>query len=265
MARLIINFFLKIFFKKINIEDEIDSKNVNNLFKNVIKDNFLLYQFYVDCYKIFKKNLSQKNNLNLKILEIGSGPGFIKKILPNTITSEIISLEGIDMQLDAKNLNFDNDSLNVILLLNVFHHISDPEKFLIECKRVLKRNGMILMIEPANTWFSRIIYKNFHHEVFDETSDWYLKKSGRLSSSNQALPFIIFERDIEIFQKKFTDLLILKKFKFKPIHYLFSGGFSYKPRFNGFFVSLLVKLVEIILFPFNRFLGLFMFIKIVKK
>ena len=32
------------------------------------------------------------------------------------------------------------------------------------------------MIEPANTWFSRIIYKNFHHEVFDESSDWYLKK-----------------------------------------------------------------------------------------
>ena len=265
MKRPIINFFQKIFFKKIDIEENIDSIHVNKIFKNIIKNNTLLYKFYLDCYKIFKKNISIKNNLNIKILEIGSGPGFIKKVIPNTITSEIISMEDIDIQSDATNLNFLNNSLDAILLLNVFHHISDPEKFLLECKRVLKKNGKILMIEPANTWFSRIIYKNFHHEEFDELSNWYLKKGGRLSSSNQALPSIIFERDYEIFKKKFPDLLISRKFKFKPIHYLFSGGFSYKPIFNGFFLYLLIKLVEIILFPFNRFLGLFMFIEIIKK
>ena len=265
MKRPIINFFQKIFFKKIDIEENIDSIHVNKIFKNIIKNNTLLYKFYLDCYKIFKKNISIENNLNIKILEIGSGPGFIKKVIPNTITSEIISMEDIDIQSDATNLNFLNNSLDAILLLNVFHHISDPEKFLLECKRVLKKNGKILMIEPANTWFSRIIYKNFHHEEFDELSNWYLKKGGRLSSSNQALPSIIFERDFEIFKKKFPDLLISRKFKFKPIHYLFSGGFSYKPIFNGFFLYLLIKLVEIILFPFNRFLGLFMFIEIIKK
>ena len=265
MKRPIINFFQKIFFKKIDIEENIDSIHVNKIFKNIIRNNTLLYKFYLDCYKIFKKNISIENNLNIKILEIGSGPGFIKKVIPNTITSEIISMEDIDIQSDATNLNFLNNSLDAILLLNVFHHISDPEKFLLECKRVLKKNGKILMIEPANTWFSRIIYKNFHHEEFDELSNWYLKKGGRLSSSNQALPSIIFERDFEIFKKKFPDLLISRKFKFKPIHYLFSGGFSYKPIFNGFFLYLLIKLVEIILFPFNRFLGLFMFIEIIKK
>ena len=265
MKRPIINFFQKIFFKKIDIEENIDSIHVNKIFKNIIRNNTLLYKFYLDCYKIFKKNISIENNLNIKILEIGSGPGFIKKVIPNTITSEIISMEDIDIQSDATNLNFLNNSLDAILLLNVFHHISDPEKFLLECKRVLKKNGKILMIEPANTWFSRIIYKNFHHEEFDELSNWYLNKGGRLSSSNQALPSIIFERDFEIFKKKFPDLLISRKFKFKPIHYLFSGGFSYKPIFNGFFLYLLIKLVEIILFPFNRFLGLFMFIEIIKK
>ena len=265
MKKQIINFFQKIFFKKIDIQEDIDSKHINKIFKKIIEENVLLHEFYSDCYKIFKNELSKKNSLNLRILEIGSGAGFIKKIIPNIITSEIISLEGIDIQLDATKLNFDDNCLDAILLLNVFHHISEPEKFLLECNRVLKKNGKILMIEPANTWFSRIIYKNFHHEEFDELSDWYLKKGGRLSSSNQALPSIIFERDFEIFKNKFTNLLILKKFKFKPIHYLFSGGFSYKPIFNGYFFNFLIKLVEIILFPFNRFLGLFMFIKIVKR
>ena len=87
-----INFFQKIFFKKIDIEENIDSIHINKIFKNIIENNILLYQFYLDCYKIFKKNLSTKDNLQLKILEIGSGPGFIKKIIPKTITSEIIFL-----------------------------------------------------------------------------------------------------------------------------------------------------------------------------
>lgn len=264
MKQRIINFLQNIFFKKIDIQEEIDSKYINKIFKKIINENVLLHEFYSDCYKIFKNELS-KNSLNLKILEIGSGAGFIKKIIPNIITSEVVSLDDIDIQLDATNLNLANNSLDVIILLNVFHHISDVEKFLFECTRVLKKNGKILMIEPANTWFSRIIYKNFHHEEFEELSDWHLKKGGRLTASNQALPFIVFERDLKIFNAKFPDLSMIKKIKFKPLHYLFSGGFTYKPTFNGFFFNLLIKIVEITLFPFNRFLGMFMFIKLVKK
>ena len=87
----------------------------------------------------------------------------------------------------------------------------------------------------------------------------------RCAIYKETIPFIIFERDFKIFKEKFPDLLIMKKINFKPLHYLFSGGFSYKPIFNGFFFYLLIKIVEITLFPFNRFLGMFMFIKLVKK
>ena len=87
------------------------------------------------------------------------------------ITSEIIELEGVDLTINAERLPFTDKSLDVIILLNVIHHITNSEKFLTECHRVLKYDGQILLIEPANTWFSRIIYKNFHHEDFDENMD----------------------------------------------------------------------------------------------
>tara|TARA_X000001036_G_C20545458_1_gene752123 strand:- start:316 stop:1098 length:783 start_codon:yes stop_codon:yes gene_type:complete len=257
--------YFKIFFKKNDQLKDLDSAGSNEILKQIINKNYLLKKFYIECYNLFRQELIIENRLESKILEIGSGAGFIKDIIPNTITSEIVELKDIDLKMDATKLEFLDNNIDAILLLNVLHHISNPEKFIFECQRVLKKNGIILMIEPANTWLSRIIYKNFHHEDFDEFSDWYLKEGGRLSASNQAIPSIIFERDIKKFKKKFPNLLLTKKYKFKPFHYLFSGGFSYKPMFNGYFFNLLIKLVEIILFPFNRFLGLFMFIKIIKK
>ena len=74
---------------------------------------------------------------------------------------------------------------------------------------------MFSRIEPANTWFSRIIYRNFHHEDFDENGGWHLKKNGgRLSNANQAIPYIIFERDLKIFKEKFPGFSLIKKHKF---------------------------------------------------
>ena len=264
MNNFIKNFLKNNFFKKIEYIEDLDSANTNKILKDIINRNIILNFFYLDCYNIFKKELEVNKENNSVILEIGSGAGFIKKIIPNTITSEIITLDGIDLQMDATNLKFKNNSLDSILLLNVLHHIADPKQFIFECQRVLKKKGTILMIEPANTWFSRIIYKNFHHEDFNEYSNWHLRKGGRLSESNQAMPHIIFERDIEKFRKFFPQLLVTKKYKFKPIHYLLSGGFTYKPLFNNKFFILFIKLVEFFLSPFNKVLGLFMFIKVVK-
>ncbi len=264
MLRSALNFIKKFVFSKKKNHDELDSPATNETNKEILNKNLILKSFYKDCYQIFKREI--ENYDQLKILEIGSGAGFIKKFIPNVITSEIIELEGVDLTINAERLPFGDKSLDVIILLNVIHHITNSEKFLEECHRVLKYDGQILLIEPANTWFSRIIYRNFHHEDFDENGGWHLKKNGgRLSNANQAIPYIIFERDLKIFKEKFPGFSLIKKHKFKPIHYVLSGGFSYEPVFNNQLFLKIIKFIEFILYPFNNFLGLFMFIKIKKN
>ena len=202
-------------------------------------------------------------NQNSKILELGSGAGFLKEYF-NVITSEVVPMEGIDLVIDASKIPFNDEDLDAIVMMNVLHHVKDPENFLKECTRVLKKNGLIILIEPANTWFSRIIYKNFHHEDFDENSDWKISGDGRLSSANQAIPSIIFERDKKIFSSKFPNLDVNIVKKFKPFHYLLSGGITYRILFNKIFTNFFLFL-EKVLIPFNRYLALFMLIKIKKK
>lgn len=264
MLKSVFKYIKKFIISKKKTYEEIDSSFTNETNRAILNKNLILRNFYIDCYKIFKKEINKSKKL--KILEVGSGAGFIKEFIPNAITSEIIDLDGIDLTINGESLPFSKKSLDVIILLNVIHHISNSEKFLSECHRVLKHDGHILLIEPANTWFSRIIYKNFHHEDFDENAGWHLeKKGGRLSNANQAIPYIIFERDLKIFKEKFPDLSLTKKYKFKPIHYVLSGGFSYDPIFNNRFFYKIIKIIELILYPFNNFVGLFMFIKIKKN
>jgi hypothetical protein len=98
--------------------------------------------------------------------------------------AELVSLFG------AEALPFGSNELGSIVMLNVFHHIPRPWLFRQEAQRTLTIGGRIVMIEPANSVLGRFIYKNFHHEPFDETGEREIKPGNPLSNSNQALPYI---------------------------------------------------------------------------
>lgn len=159
-------------------------------------------------------------------LEIGSGGGFFKEVAPEVITSDILDLPVVDKVFSAEQMPFEKEELAAIFMINVFHHIPDVRNFLKESERTLKSGGKIVMIEPANSPFSRLIYKNFHHEMFDERRDWTFPESGPLSGSNQALPYIVFKRDRKIFEAEFPGLKVEKIQLHTGLRYLISGGLS---------------------------------------
>jgi SAM-dependent methyltransferase len=193
-----------------------------------------------------------------KLLEIGSGGGFLKDLLPEVVTSDILALPHCDLTFSAERIPFDNESVSGIFMIDVLHHIPDCEQFFGEAKRVLVPGGEIFMIEPANTAWARLIYKNLHHEPFDpEREEWRFDTEGPLSGANGALPWMVFERDLDKFKEKFPSLELLGIKVHTPFRYLLTGGLSYKSMVPGFSfkaVSLLEK-------PFSS-LGMFQTIRI---
>lgn len=221
----------------VNVKD-LDSTEASLKHKEIILSKPLLKQIYLNWYNSLIGNFDSQS----KILEIGSGGGFIKEVFPNVITSDIKELPNCDKIVDAQQLPFENQSLDGIVMVNVFHHIPDCESFLYESQRVLKKNGRIVMVEPANCGYSRFIYKNFHHEPFEINQDgWKFQSKGPLSDSNQALPFIVFERDENIFKQKFENLKIKNIAYHSPLAYLISGGLSMRSLTPKVFNSLLIK------------------------
>jgi SAM-dependent methyltransferase len=247
--------------KKRNKISDLDNPQTTLYHREIILSTPFLKKIYLKWYKEFEKIYSK--NPNGKYLEIGSGGGFLKEIIPNVITSDILPLNNVDKIIDAQHLPFENETLDGIFLVNVFHHIPNPMLFLSEAQRVLKQNGKIIMIEPANTFFSRFIYKKFHHEPFDENGGLFIEAGKPLSHSNQALPYIYFIREKNFFEKNFPKLKIVYHSYHTTLLYLLSGGMSYYP-FVPNFTFPIFQFLELILSPFQKYTALFQTIIIEK-
>lgn len=228
---------------------------------DIIKNKYYLFNIYKQYYSEFKRNI--RNLPEGKIVELGSGGGFIKEIIPNAITSDIMELENCDLCFSALKMPFKKNSVAAFLMLNVFHHIKDPESALKEMSRCLKKNGKIIMIEPSNSFLSRTIHKFIKIENFDTSLGWKIRGNRPLSDANQALPFIIFNRDRNIFEKKFPNFKIIKNAYHTPLKYVISGGFSFNQLLPDITFNLVTKL-EKILKPLNKWFGMFTTI-IIKK
>lgn len=230
--------------------------------RKIISQKYFLQRIYTEFYNRLNSALKDSNRKGT-IVELGSGGGFIKKIIPKVKTSDILKLPDVDMQFSVLKMPFKNKSVNAFIMIDVFHHISDIKKFLNEINRCLKKGGQIIMIEPSNTLFGRIIYKYFHHELYNATGKWSFKSSGPLSGANSALAWIVFIRDRKIFEKEFPMLKIIKIEAHTPFKYLISGGFSYRQLLPDFFYPA-TQFLELLLCSLNRYLGIFYTIEVTK-
>ena len=247
-------------FKINNIEVHgIDSPERTIIHGKIIKSKYSLFNLYVKWYKKIKELIKyQEDGV---YIELGSGSGFIKEIMPSVQTSDILKLPNVDLNLDACKLPFPDNSIDGIILIDTFHHIPNVEAFLNESQRVLKEGGYIVMSEPYNSSWGKFVYSNFHHEPFDTKANWTLDLNGPLSSANGALPWIVFERDSSTFSSKYPNLEIDYIEYHTPISYLISGGLSYKELFPNFIYKAILSIENKIS---NKWFSMFVYYRIKK-
>jgi SAM-dependent methyltransferase len=98
------------------------------------------------------------------VVELGSGMGNIKEVIPHCITSDLFPNPWLDRQENAYRLSFANDSVSNLILFDVWHHLRYPGTALREFHRVLAPGGRLILFEPAASWTGRLVYGLFHHE-----------------------------------------------------------------------------------------------------
>ncbi|MDR1865916.1 MAG: class I SAM-dependent methyltransferase [Bacteroidales bacterium] len=248
--------------KKNGNKKDLDDPEVTLEHREIIFGNPFLKQIYIEWYRDFIR-VAQSVKAKGIFLEIGSGGGFLKSLFPDVVTSDIMNLPDVDMICNAENLPFDNRTISCIMMLNAFHHIPRPYMFLEEAQRTLVEGGKIIMTEPANSIFSRFIYTHFHHEPFDPKGGMEISQGNPLSNSNQAFPYIYFERETSLFEKNYGSLKINSVQYHTPLRYILSGGLSHKPMVSVKLYKFAVA-VEKMLSPLSRQLGLFCTVEIEK-
>jgi SAM-dependent methyltransferase len=210
---------------------DIDDPRSTLLRRRIIAEKAFLRQVYTEWYRAILAELPAPCT---HVLEIGSGAGFLKELLPQVVTSEVFALEGVDRVEDATALSFADASLDAIVMTDVLHHIPDVAAFLCEAARTLRLGGRLVMSEPWRTPWSEWFYRNLHHEPFEPGSPtWTLPAGGPLSSANGALPWIVFERDRDRLAREHPELSLLSVTPSMPLAYLVSGGVSLRALVPG--------------------------------
>ena len=211
---------------------DVDDPKTTMLRRHIIRSKPFLRKVYREWYGLI---LDALPSLEGRVLELGSGGGFLQELLPSLLTSEIVAWEGVALVADGRCLPFRPDSLNAIVMTNVFHHFPDPRMFLKEASGCIRPGGAIAMVEPWVTAWSRIVYRHLHSEPFDpEASRWEFPSEGPLSGANNALPWIVFRRDRLQFEREFPDWSLERVEPLMPVRFLLSGGTSLRSLMPGF-------------------------------
>ena len=234
---------------------DLDAPENTLLRTQIIRNKAFLRQFYEDCYISIAELLPGK--ISGPVVELGSGGGFLKDYIPDLVTSEILAIPTVDIQFDGQAMPFGAASVRAVVMLDVFHHIPRPATLLAQAAEIMKPGGRLIMIEPWVTAWSRFVYGYLHHEPFEpEVKDWHFQKGGPLTGANQALPWIVFDRDRQEFEDRFPEWHVKKISLHTPFCYLLSGGLTFKSILPAALYPL-CRRFERWLQPFNRRLSMF--------
>src|SRR6266446_7162933 len=205
-----------------------------------LESNGNLLFWYRELYRDQFKDLPRPEALS--ILEIGSGTSPLKRFHPKVVTSDVLELDYLDLVFDCHEIDkldaIKDNSLDVITLTNVLHHLKSPIVFLNAAAAKLKPGGKVIATEPFFSVLSTPIFKYLHHEAIAfRTSEPELSEvQGPLASANIALPWLIFFRRHEWLQRlnENFDIATLSTRPFSALSYMATGGISRKlpvPRF----------------------------------
>jgi SAM-dependent methyltransferase len=237
----------------------IDDPRTTALRKQIIQEKPFLRRIYQEWYELIAAQIGtrEKKTGTQVVLELGSGAGFLDEYIPGLITSEVFPCTGVKVVLDGQRLPFADGTLGAIAMVDVLHHLPNARQFFAEAGRTIKPGGVVVMIEPWNTAWSKWVYQHLHYEPFiPEANSWEFPASGPLSGANMALPWIIFQRDRLIFEHEFPQWRIRKIHRMMPLRFIVSGGLSFRNLMPSFTFPAW-RALERCLTPFMDEVGMF--------
>jgi SAM-dependent methyltransferase len=197
------------------------------------KQKPLLQRVYRDFYGLIAKQLS--NLPDSKIVELGSGLGNIRDVIPDCIQTDLFQYPWIDQVENAYKLSFADDSISDLILTDVFHHLKYPGTALLELYRVLRKGGRVILFEPCISVLGFLVYGVFHQEPIAITQEiewfatvgWSPEDIDYYAAQGNALRIFVgssYASRLKAWQKVST-------IRLSAVAYVASGGYS-KPQLS---------------------------------
>lgn len=222
----------------------IDNKKCSNKEKKMCSIKNLKTSIYYDKIKNYISKIEKKFNFNLtNYLDIGCGNCIVTEKVGKLLGLESKDIYGVDfnefseqqykinnninftiLQKNYKKLPYNDNSISLISLINVLHHVDNLDILLSEIKRILKPDGILMIIEPDVLDYVDYMILDIEHLLYHFVYDDNRKDNLHIKDL----------KDIKANYFNWLTLdLVLKEynFNFETANYL-SRSFKYEMSYN---------------------------------
>lgn len=236
----------------------VDSDDRMKAHKTILSRKKMIRDVFVDIHHTMREMDMRYLSGSGARIELGSGVFPLKESFPDVLATDVVHSENLDRTLDACNMKLESETVRCFYLQNSFHHFPDPQDFLSEVSRTLVPGGGVVIVDPHYGPLASWLYPRlFETETFDKNANsWCSEISGPMSGANQALSYIVFDRDEDQFKAKNPGLTIVHKDVLTTWpRYLLSGGLNFRSLLPGALNPVLAGM-ERLISPTRNILGL---------
>lgn len=213
----------------------------------------MLREVYHEFYQLIAARLDPQ--IAGKVVELGSGMGRIKEIIPHCITTDLFPNPWLDHRENCYALSFGDGAVSHLILFDVWHHLRYPGTALREFHRVLAPGGRLILFEPATSWIGRLVYHFFHHEpvavrdpiTWDAPPGFSAADADYYAAQGSASRLFWWGEG----RDRLAGWRIRELRPITSFHYFASGGFS-GPQLGGRFLHRLVRSLDFLCAPLPR-------------
>lgn len=164
-------------------------------------------------------------------LELGAGIGAGTEFIPELVTSDLVHTRYVDQAEDCYEISRHPDGWAGLLAIDVFHHLTEPMRFLESASKALRKGGRLVLVEPGATPLAMPLYNCFHDEPMrpDElTPPFSFEVDEKGEFANMGMAVALFLNHREWFEERCKEHgLRLLEVKFSdPLAYPLTGGYS---------------------------------------
>lgn len=186
-------------------------------------------------YNLIKQRFSWMNryikDTDEVVIELGCGAGLSKQFIKSEkfVMTDITEYEWVDKYVNAMDLDYPDDSIDVVVCSHMIHHISNPAKFLDSVEKKLKPGGRLIIQDIYTCTLMKMALRMMRHEgwsdsvnIFDRTvicndptDPW---------SANCSIPKLLFFKNFGKFENEFPHYKVIKKTRNECFLFFLSGG-----------------------------------------
>jgi SAM-dependent methyltransferase len=186
----------------------------------------VLREVYREFHELIARNLC---DLNGETIELGSGIGNIKEVIPHCVRTDLFPNPWIDRQENAYALSMPDNSVANLILFDVFHHLEFPMNAMAEFHRVLVSGGCLIVFDHAMSAFGWFFSRFIHHEKAGFSKPYSLSIATREQIqktgyyADHANAYRVFEKHFNKKLEKKWNTIYLRSFP--ALKWLASGGY----------------------------------------